>query len=381
MRDTSALSSRPMRTGTTTADGRRGADGPRPALSIGIVVLPRFTLVAFASFVDTLRLAADEGDRSRPHGCRWTIIGAQRRPVHASCGAELVPWAGYDTAETFDYVAVAGGLLPPRDRPLLDHATRGFLRAMQARGARLIGLCTGSLALAEAGFIAPGGRCCVSWYHHDDLRERVPEVEAVSDRLWIEDGRIITCAGGIAAADLAAALVKRHLSQAAAEKSLHIMLVDTPRPARTAQPLPPKLSDAADQRVRRVVLVMEQNMSHPPPVEHLARVAAVSRRQLERLFRAAFGRGVQQFGRDLRLQYAVWLLAGGRAPVSEVAARCGFGDAAHFSRVFRAAFGRPPSGVRAMSAPAVRRMLETHRPGAGQEAAALAPQADRRPYG
>ena len=34
-------------------------------LRVGFLLTPRFTLVAFAGFVDALRLAADEGDRSR----------------------------------------------------------------------------------------------------------------------------------------------------------------------------------------------------------------------------------------------------------------------------------------------------------------------------
>ncbi len=37
-----------------------------PTLKVAFVLADRFTLSAFAGFVDVLRLAADEGDRSRP---------------------------------------------------------------------------------------------------------------------------------------------------------------------------------------------------------------------------------------------------------------------------------------------------------------------------
>ena len=40
------------------------SDGLR--LTVGFILAKRFTLCAFANFVDVLRLAADEGDRSRP---------------------------------------------------------------------------------------------------------------------------------------------------------------------------------------------------------------------------------------------------------------------------------------------------------------------------
>jgi transcriptional regulator GlxA family with amidase domain len=48
----------------------------KPKLSVGFVLADNFTLSAFALFVDHLRLAADEGDRSRPILCRWSIMGA-----------------------------------------------------------------------------------------------------------------------------------------------------------------------------------------------------------------------------------------------------------------------------------------------------------------
>ena len=43
-------------------------------LSVGIIPLPNFKLTTFSGFVDMLRFAADEGDRSRPHACSWTVL-------------------------------------------------------------------------------------------------------------------------------------------------------------------------------------------------------------------------------------------------------------------------------------------------------------------
>ena len=44
----------------------------RPELSVGLVLVPNFTLLALANFVEALRLAADVGDRSRPRRCQLT---------------------------------------------------------------------------------------------------------------------------------------------------------------------------------------------------------------------------------------------------------------------------------------------------------------------
>ena len=48
-------------------------------LRIGFLLAPRFTLSAFATFVDVLRLAADDGDGSRPIRCRRSTRGSAFR--------------------------------------------------------------------------------------------------------------------------------------------------------------------------------------------------------------------------------------------------------------------------------------------------------------
>jgi len=45
--------------------------GARVPLRVGIILAEHFTLSAFAVFIDHLRLAADEGDRSRPLHVQW----------------------------------------------------------------------------------------------------------------------------------------------------------------------------------------------------------------------------------------------------------------------------------------------------------------------
>ena len=56
--------------------GAAGPEAPKapPKLRVGFVLAQRFTLTAFAGFVDALRLAADEGDRSRPLECYLACV-------------------------------------------------------------------------------------------------------------------------------------------------------------------------------------------------------------------------------------------------------------------------------------------------------------------
>ncbi len=327
------------------------------SLSVGIIPMPNFTLTTFAGFVDMLRLAADEGDRSRPHACSWTVLAPDLRPIRSSCGVEITPQETFGAPERFDILVVAGGLLPPLGDIMLDGRTRAFVRKAYRANLELVGICTGSLALVEGGLLRRGARCCVSWYHYPDLLERFPDVTPVADRLWVREGRIVTCAGGLAAIDLAAALIQERLGRAAAQKSLHILLSDGPRAADAAQPQPPNTVVVRDPRVRRAMLLMEQNLSAPPQADQLAAEIAISKRQLERLFRKELGVSPQTFGRDMRLSYAVWLMSQSASRISDVAAQCGFSDAAHFSRTFRTAFGASPVEMQRQGAQVLQQML------------------------
>jgi transcriptional regulator GlxA family with amidase domain len=331
-----------MTNGGARSNSGRGRTVKRP-LSVGFVLLPNFTLIAFSAIVDLLRLAADEGDRSRPERCSWSVLAPDLQPITASCGLQVLPWETFSDPSRFDYIVVVGGLL---DRGLTYHpAMLDFLRAGAAQGVSIAGICTGSFALAEAQLLR-GRKCCVSWYHFPDLIERYGDIVPVADQLFVEDGPFITCAGGLAALDLGAWMIERHLGPGHTQKSLHIMVTDKARPAAGAQPQPPSVGIADDMRVRRATLLIEQNLSTPPKVDEIARGVGLSSRQLERLFRKAVGKSIQKFSRELRVFYGLWLLASSGKTITTVAAESGFSDISHFNRQFRATFGCAPSMIR-----------------------------------
>jgi transcriptional regulator GlxA family with amidase domain len=175
--------------------------------------------------------------------------------------------------------------------------------------------------------------------------------------LFVEDGKFITCAGGLAALDLGAWMVERHLGPGRAQKSLHIMVTDTARPAAGAQPQPPSVGTVDDIRVRRAMLQIEQNLSTPQKVDDIAHGVGLSKRQLERIFRKEAGKSIQEFSRDLRVFYGLWLLANSDKTITVVATESGFSDISHFNRVFRASFGCAPSTLRREGADAMKNLI------------------------
>lgn len=314
-----------------------------PPLKVAFVLADRFTLSAFAGFVDVLRLAADEGDRSRPIGCSWAVLGRPGEPIKASCGLEVMPRSALESPESYDYVVVVGGLLHGGQR--LVPGTPAFLQAAARAGVPLVGVCTGSFVLARAGLLK-GHVACVSWFHRDEFSAAFPELSVVSNRQYVIDRQRITCAGGTSVVHLAAELVERHRGRAAASKSLRILIQGPQAPSRALQPEAVVTHHARDHLVQQAMLQLENGLDRVLTVADVAASLGLSPRQLERRFRADVGLSPREFRMRLRLSRAAWLLEHTDLSVTEVGLDCGFGDASHFSRLFTLRQGRRPSDLR-----------------------------------
>ncbi|MET3553619.1 GlxA family transcriptional regulator [Burkholderia sp. 567] len=315
-------------------------------IRFGIVLLPNFTLTAFSGFVDMLRLSADDGDYSKPVRCAWSVIGETLAPVRASCGIQITPWETFDGAEPFDYVVVVGGLL--HSGPQAGPETLEFIRRAAGAGATVVGICTGVFTLMRAK-VLDGYRTCVSWFHYWDFIERFPSADPdllIADRLFVIDQRRITCSGGRASIDVAAAILLRHFDHATVQKALRILLVGEMQKGNAPQPHPPGLEPATHPKVKRAILLMEQHVGRSLPLEELACKLDMSTRQLERLFKAETGRSPQAFAKQVRLRTAAWLLTSSDRTVADIASSCGFADASHLGREFRKQFGVPPATYR-----------------------------------
>lgn len=312
-------------------------------LSVGFILAKRFTLCAFANFVDVLRLAADEGDRSRPILCNWTVLSDSMDGVPSSCGVTVQPTERLGDPSRFDYIVVVGGLMD--EMPGLSAAYVKFLHRAAAEGVPLVGVCTGAFMLHEAGLLE-GYRCCVSWFHHVDFLEQFEGLTPVTDQIFVVDGDRLTCSGGASSAHLAAYLVDRHVGRAQANKSLHIMIIDDALQAEKPQPGITLDFKTRDPIVLRTLLLMQQNIDTPLSVTEIARRMGHSKRQLERHFRTALDISPQAAFLKIRLSLAHHLIETSEKSVAQIAVDCGFCDSSHLSRMFRRSFGVTPNAFR-----------------------------------
>ncbi|MDG0989801.1 MAG: GlxA family transcriptional regulator [Yoonia sp.] len=316
----------------------------RARLRIGFILTRRFTICAFANFVDVLRLASDEGDRSRPILCNWRVLSSDMNPVTSSSGISVQSEERLGDPKRFDYIVVIGGLMSELEQ--LEPAYTTFLQQAAKARVPLVGVCTGSFVLHRAGLLN-GYRCCVSWFHHNDFLEQFDGLEPVSDQIFVVDRDRLTCSGGTSSAHLAAFLVDRHVSKAAARKSLSIMMIDEAMEADRPQPGLPLDLTTNDPIVRRALLLIQQNLDAPPTVSTLAARLKVSPRTLERRFDGALKVTPFEAGKRIRLAHAERLLLRTRQSVTQIAQETGFSDVSHFIHVFKAVYNTTPEVWRA----------------------------------
>lgn len=321
-----------------------GLEVAGPPLRVAFTLLPRFTLTAFAGFVDALRLAGDVGDRSLPHHVTWRLIGKDTHPVASSAGAAVAHTATFADPGEFDCLVVVGGTLY-RDLVYDDELLR-YIRKAAAKDLTIIGLCTGVFALAKAG-VMQGHRTCVHGYHIQDFQEQFPGLATAINQIFVEDGKRLTCAGGVACIDAAGRIIEKHFGAARARKLLPHLLVDELRLADHAQISYVKnFFEVQDERVRMAVFLMQQNISEPIAINSIAEAIGVPLRQIERGFRKELGVSPSTFYRNMRLERARWLLHHSGLSITQTAFECGFADTSHLTRSFKSHFRELPTEYR-----------------------------------
>lgn len=318
----------------------------RANLSVAFVLLPEFTLSTFSGFVDALRIAADEVDRSRQLHCRWMVLGPDRKAVRSSCGVEIAPWAAFSDPAEYDYTVVVGGLV--RGHRRIDKRILNYLRLVDERGGALIGVCTGSFALAHAGLMK-GYRCCVHWHHLKEFINEFPDHRVEGQSVFVIDGKRITCPGGQSAVDVAVHLVERHCGRRLALKVTSGMVLEAARGPKHPQPRPETkwFHEIGNSLVQRAILLMDQQSpAQPVRLESIATRLGVSMRTLVRAFQQTFELSPALFLRALRLAQSRWEVLHTDKSIGWIASDFGFADPSHFTRLFRRYYGVTPQAAR-----------------------------------
>lgn len=319
--------------------------GPKPDLTIGFLLMKKFTLASVAGLVESLRFAADESFSSRQIFCRWEWMTCDNQPVTASCGLPVSPTATLDFTRRWDYFVVAGGL--PEETRQPPQWLLQALRDLHARGVPIITLCSGAFVAGNAGLL-DGRHCAIHFTTRDEFRLRFPKAIPVIDKTYIKDGGIISCPGGTAI-DLAADLIRQHCGLVRSQKVLKYLLVEEPAAAVKKRRQKASLNEPdvyENELVNKVIDFMKHHLDSPVPLAEVADFAGVTFRQLNLIFTQCTGYSAAVYWRRMRLEQARKLMADSSNSINAIATATGFADASHLIAWFRKHYGETPSAFR-----------------------------------
>lgn len=325
----------------TEGDNHQGATAPgrQGPTRVALLLVPGFAMMSYASALEPLRAANVLSGREL---YRWRHLSPDGHPAEASIGVPFAVEGGLRGEEALDMVLVCAGGNPAL---FADAATFAWLRAVARRGAVVGGVSGGPYLLARAGLL-DGCRATVHWEHAPAFAEAFPKVLLVPS-LYQIDGRRLTCAGGVAALDMMHQVIGEAHGYELARAVGDWFLQAHVRPGGGGQRLPvAERRGLGSAKLAEIVDRMERHIEKPVPRASLAAGAGISTRQLERLFSAHLGQSPERFYLGLRLDRARDLLRQTSLSVMEIAVATGFQGASHFSRAYRARFGRPPVSER-----------------------------------
>ncbi len=316
-----------------------------PPLRVGIVATPDFTLMSLSCFVEFLRLASDEADFSRQIYCSWSLLSHDTEKIRASCGFEITPTATFDDPTKYDYIIVQGGILHSSLK--VPDALYEFVLDAVRQDVPVVGVCTGQFVMAELGLMS-GRRCAVASVVEPVMRKLFPDVITVTDSPVVRDGPYLTCPGGVAAINLAMALVGEHCGMSRVHKVLHTLLADRgfDEVHATVQNDEELGMSCLDRRVVAAIGLMRQQDYDTTTVAEVARRVGTTERELTRLFRRHLRAPPGEYWRDMRLRSAHWMVVNTDRSVTQIAYECGFTDSSHLIRWFKRQFATTPTKLR-----------------------------------
>nr|WP_315468463.1 helix-turn-helix domain-containing protein [uncultured Undibacterium sp.] len=208
---------------------------------------------------------------------------------------------------------------------------------------RIACVCAGALVAAHAGLLK-NKRATTHHSHCIDLAKIDASIQVEENRIFVEDGKVLTSAGVTAGIDLSLHLISQICSPKTAMAVARAMVVYFRRSGND-----PQLSAWLQHRnhlhptVHKIQDLISRDPTHPWNLDELAGHASTSSRHLTRLFKLHAQTSVYDYLTSLRLSLADQLLSQTDWSIERIADAAGFGSARQFRRCWQTAYKTSPS--------------------------------------
>lgn len=272
------------------------------------------------------------------------VVTADGAPFKCTNGVRMAVEGSIRDVDSTDLIVVSS--IGTIDKTLSRHAdTIDWLAGHYHRGAHIASICTGSFLVAETGLL-DGKIATTHWAYGEQFEKRYPRVYLKIERP-ITDDQDLLCSGGYNAGfDISLYLVEKYYGPDVAAQSAKIIV-----PRHDAAGTPSR-HDAYcqkshhDNQILSVQEWIETHFDQAFDYDELADKNHMSRRTMERRFKAATGKTPLSYQQCVRVKAAKQLLEDGRGSFDEITARVGYEDSSTFRKVFQKYTRLSPSEYR-----------------------------------
>ncbi|HXB57756.1 MAG TPA: DJ-1/PfpI family protein [Vicinamibacteria bacterium] len=305
-------------------------------------------------FSRTSRWLRDNGKRE-DDAYSLEIIGLTRGVLRASSGLRLYADRRFEeVGRGIDTLLIAGGKGAERYRALAPLVR--WIRRQAGWVKRLASVCTGAFFLGEAGLLK-GRRATTHWDWCGRLAKRYPDVDVVSDPIFVREGQIYTSAGVTAGMDLALAMVEEDQGRDVALAVARELVMFLQRPGGQAQFSAQLAVQLAEREpVRDLQTYILDHPREDLTVETLAGRVGMSPRNFARVFSREVGMTPARFVTSARVETARRLLEESLEALETICSMSGLGTPESMRRAFMRSVGIPPGQYR--------KRFSLHQPGA-----------------
>jgi AraC family transcriptional regulator, transcriptional activator FtrA len=220
------------------------------------------------------------------------------------------------------------------------------IRTAHAGNSRLVSICSGAFALAEAG-VLDGRTATTHWIYVDRLQERYPRIDVDPTPLYVDGGNVLTSAGCAAGLDLCLHIVRSDHGAHTANDVARRLVIAPHRAGGQAQYIDsPVPEPTTDGQIAGGMAWALANLDSPITLDELAAKSSLSRRSYLRRFAKATGSTPIKWLITQRIQASLALLESSSLSIEQIAARVGFDSPVTFRHHFVRALKTTPSEYR-----------------------------------
>ncbi len=304
------------------------------------LLLPGFASLPMSSAVEPLLVCNRLEGEDR---YRVEYLSRDGQPVTSNNGLSCVVDKPLDSC-AHDSMLMVCGCSPAEHQT--DPALINWLKHHYRNFSALGGISSGGYLLAEAGLLN-GRKASIHWWGTHLLKKQFIDVNVSKDVFSLDRDRF-TCKGGTAALDMMLVLVGRQQGADIGEALAQYFVRERVGGDESSQRKLLSAHERAEQpKLAEAIDLMEANIDEPLTADDIARHVAISRRQLERIYKKYLDSVPSKYYLQIRLDHGRSLLHNRTASITDIALLCGFSSGAHFSTAYRNLYGLTPSEERA----------------------------------